>query len=67
MIIRGLLLGILPWALAQRDILINPKNGDDGASRVRSLPIDLSGLVNNVSIENLALQLHATGSPYFYG
>lgn len=43
----GLLLGLVPLALAQGDVLINPKSQDDGASGVRSYPIDLSGMVNN--------------------
>ena len=39
-------LGLLPVALAQGGLVINPRNAQDGSSAT-SLPIDLSGLVNN--------------------
>ena len=41
------LLGIVPLALAQSDVLVNPRNGNDRPGGVASQPIDLSELVNN--------------------
>ncbi|KAK5744937.1 hypothetical protein LTR17_001688 [Elasticomyces elasticus] len=41
-----LLLGLVPFAVGQGGLVINPKNADDGVT-ADSLPIDISGLVNN--------------------
>jgi alpha-L-fucosidase len=45
--LSSLLLTLLPLSLAQGGLVVNPKNANDGASGISSLPIDLSGLVNN--------------------
>lgn len=47
MLLHSILFAVAPLALAQGDIVLNPKNADDGASGVRSLPLDLSSLRNN--------------------
>lgn len=41
------LLGLLPVALAQQDVLVNPRNSNGQPGNVQSYPIDLSELVNN--------------------
>lgn len=41
------LLGIVPLALAQGGLVVNPKNAYDGKSGIQSVPIDVSHLVNN--------------------
>jgi alpha-L-fucosidase len=60
--LSSLLLTLLPLSLAQGGLVVNPKNANDGASGISSLPIDLSGLVNNrgfaMSPGDAALQLH---------
>lgn len=47
MLFSALLLSSLPLTLAQGGLVVNPKNANDGASGIASLPIDLSNLVNN--------------------
>ncbi|KAK4502875.1 hypothetical protein PRZ48_006301 [Zasmidium cellare] len=50
MLAAGLLLGLVPTALAQGGLVINPKNADDfetGSSSASTITIDISGLVNN--------------------
>jgi alpha-L-fucosidase len=43
-------LSVLPWAIAQGGLVINPKNADDNASGsggAESVPIDISSMFNN--------------------
>ena len=47
MLSLAILAWLLPQALAQGGLVVNPKNADDGGSGISSIPIDLSGLVNN--------------------
>ena len=47
MLSSGLLFGLVPLALAQGGLVVNPKNAHDGVSGAASIPIDLSKLVNN--------------------
>ena len=43
----SLVIALLPLALAQGGLVVNPKNANDGPSGISSLPMDLSQPVNN--------------------
>ena len=43
----SLLWACVPLVVAQGGLVVNPKNADDGGSGIASIPVDLSGLVDN--------------------
>ncbi|KAK5137926.1 hypothetical protein LTR08_006695 [Meristemomyces frigidus] len=47
MALSSLVLGLLPLVMAQGGLVVKPQNADDGSGLTSSIPLDLSGLVNN--------------------
>ena len=45
--LKSILLGLLPVAVGQGGLVVNPKNADDGSSQMASIPIDLTEFRNN--------------------